>query len=667
MLRSGSRLAVVVFAALVVAVPGASLARPESDPVVRLPGLEKPARVLRDGFGVPHVYAAADRDAWFLNGYLHAQDRFFQMDLQRRRASGTLAELLGAGPGDSVLGGDVTLRTLGLRRAAERSLAAYPPSVRAVLDAYANGVNLALSRDPLPPEYAALGIAAVPTWTPLDSVAIAKLLAFGLSFDDGDLRNTQLLLAYSTAGAALGFDGGALLADVVPNAPFDPTVAIRPGEQSGPTITRPGRSRGAPAVREDAVAAAAELLARAEGLPRDWNAAGSNWWVVSGQHSSSGSPLLASDPHLSLSSPPVFHELHLDVSGGPADRLNVYGATFPGVPGVVLGFNERIMWGATVNPLDVTDFFQEQLVISGGVPVAAVHEGVPKPLEIIPEQFRVSEAGTVVPVPPGTRPGGLVVPPATFVLPWRSDGPLVSVAGTTGISVQYTGFGPTRELETFLRWNRGRNLADFREGLRFFDVGSQNWGYADVDGNIAYFTSAEMPLRADLQAGTVVGLPPWFVRSGAGPNDWIPQPDPPADQATPFQILPAEEMPHLVNPERGWIANANNDPIGTSLDNDPINQLRPGGGIYYLSPGYAIGNRAGRVETLIEEALAGGGTLSPADMARIQADVIMRDAEVLAPHVVAAFQAASTPGAPPPLAALAADPGVGEGEGGGSL
>jgi penicillin G amidase len=656
---------------------GGALARTNvAGPTVMVSGLQQPVRVIRDGLGIPHVNALSDHDAFFMNGFLEAQDRFFQMDVSRRQASGTLAELLGPGPGDQVLSGDVLLRTLGLRRAATRSETTYPEWVLADLRAYADGVNAWLTGNPLPPEYSALELtkASVPAWTPLDSIAIGKLIAFGLSFDSGDLRNTQLLLSYLAVGSALGFDGSRLFFDdVVRSEPFDHTVSIPPGATSGPVLERPGASRGGPPLDPGELQAAEAFVRPAASLGLGGpEQEGSNWWLVSGAKSATGFPLLAGDPHLSLSSPPVWYELGLTVAGNPHDAgMNVYGTGFPGAPGIVHGFNDHVMWSSTVNPMDVTDFFQERVVVSGGVPVATLYKGVPQPLTIIPETYRanqldgISDDATVV--APGTRASGVVVPPATFVVPGLNNGPLITApsgpAGAeTAIGVAYSGFPPTRELQAVLQFDRARSLDEFKQALQFFDFGSQNWGVADVEGNIAYWTSAELPLREDLQAGTVAGLPPYFVRDGTGtlPNGWIPEPNPPADQALPYQILPFAEMPQIVNPSQGFIASANNDPIGTTLDNDPLNQRRPGGGIYYLSPGYAIGDRVARMTKLLQADLAGGGKVSLAGMRRIQSDVVLHDATLLVPYIEQAYRDAATPGAPPQLAAFAAEPGVTE-------
>ena len=186
-------------------------------------------------------------------------------------------------------------------------------------------------------------------------------------------------------------------------------------------------------------------------------------------------------------------------------------------------------------------------------------------------------------------------------MPRRNNGPIVQIdlAAGQANSVQYTGLSGPRELVTFWPWHRARKLDDFRRGRQCFDSGTQNFAYADRQGNIAYFAASEVPLREDLQAGTVVGLPPWFIRNGSGGNEWLPRP-PQADQAIPYQILPMDEMPHLINPPAGWFVNANNDPAGTVLDNNPLNQLRPGGGLYYLNAGYDAGFRAGRITELIQ-------------------------------------------------------------------
>jgi len=641
--------------------PAALGARTNRAHPVSLPELESAASITRDVHGIAHIRADNEHDLFFLQGWVHAEDRLFQMDITRRQASGTLAELFGPG----ALAGDVQLRTFGLRRAAEASLPAYSPSSRAAFRAYADGVNAWVARHDLPAEYGLLELTGFEPWTALDSVAVTKILAFGLSFDIDDIDRTVTLLTYIQAGNALGFDGQALFfEDTHRSQPFSAASTVPDASGAAPVqvVERTSADAGFDPGFLDpgALVMAKRFRERFASVPflkgslADGERAGSNEWAVSGANTDSGLPLLANDPHLALNTPSTFYPIHL--RGGAIDAM---GSGFAGAPAVVIGRTARISWGATVNPMDVTDVFQEQIAPDPTSPsgLSIVHEGVFEPILPIPESYRVNQVGNgvlddVVPVPPSAG-----LPPVTLIVPRRNNGPIIDLdtSAGTALSLQYTGFGQTREGETFLAWNRAGSLDEFIAGLRFFDFGSQNWVYADVDGNIAYFTSAEMPVREDLQAMTVNGLPPWFIRNGTGGNEWMPVQNPQPGQSLPFEILPMAEMPHLVNPPAGWFVNANNDPAGTTLDNDPLNQLRPGGGLYYLSPGYD-GFRAGRVaEALRERLTTGDGKISFDEMQQIQADVTLIDAEVLAPWIVQAMANAGQSGADPTLAAYATD------------
>ncbi len=671
-------------------------------------GLQDEVRVVRDRFGIPHIFARNDHDAYFMMGYVQAQDRFFQMDFLRRVASGTLAELIGRGPDDRVLAQDIQLRVLGLRRAAEASYPALSAEAQSVLQAFANGVNAFLRDNPLPPEYTALELTktAIPEWTPVDSIVIGKLLAFQLSFGLDDIDFTVRLAAYQQAGQAAGFDGTKLFfEDIFRSAPFDPSVSIPEALQAASAHRTAGREPKIAWSRQleditrwvspEAIRAAREYLAEIADMPflgsalgRTTAPSGSNWWIVSGSKTDTGFPMLANDPHLGLGVPAIFYEMHLIVEG--PNPMNVMGVSFAGTPVIVLGRNERIAWGATTNPMDVTDVYEERVVldIATQLPTATIFRDRRRPIVAIPQVFRANQPGNgtaddLETIPPGLLPSGVNVPSVALVIPDRNNAPIIRVVKREltdfrVLSVQYTGFGPTRELDTFLIWHRAKNLDDFKRGLQYFDFGSQNWAYVDVDGNIAYFTSGELPLREDLQEGGVDGLPPFFIRNGAGAifrgdgsierivkNEWMPLQNPQPGQAVPFEILPFEEMPQVVNPAQGFIANANNDPIGTTLDNNPLNQWRRGGrGLLYLNPGYSIGARMGRIVRLIQRELdpmqGGDGRISLEDMRRFQANVQMLDAEVFVPYLRQAFANARASGAPAPLAALAQDARVAE-------
>lgn len=625
---------------------------------VSAPGLHAPVRVVRTTDGIAHLTATSRHDLWLAQGWVHGTDRLFQMDMLRRTASGTLAELLGPG----ALPSDVQLRTLGLRRAAERSWAAATPRLRDAVTAYTEGVNAKLaSGAALPPEYGALELTSVTPWTPVDTIVIGKLLSFQLSFDlDADIGAE--LQAYVAGGAANGIDGRALyLTDLVAHAPFSSASTV-------PDATgTPPRDGAAPAAAIDRarLAAAARLAQRYRAavakvpvlqqvLERGEHATGSNEWAVSGRHTKDGRPILSNDPHLGLSNPSIFYPVHLRAPG-----LDAAGEGFAGVPGFAQGQNKWIAWGSTTNPMDVTDTYLEAVRPDPASPsgYATVYKGQLEPVIAVPEVFRVNGIGdgqpdTVAVVPPGNG-----IPPATLIVPRRNNGPIVQLdaAAGTALSVQYVGYSPTQELDAFLQWLDARDLTDFKRGLRSFDVGSQNWAYADRAGHIAYFTSGELPLREDLQAGTVAGNPPYLVRNGQGGNEWLPDPHPAPGQASPYQVLPAAEMPQLVDPPAGWFVNANNDPVGTTLDNDPLDQLRPGGGIFYLNPGYD-GLRAGRITEALRARLS-QGKVDAGDMARIQADTVLLDAEFFTPRIGAALQRAAVSEVPE-LRSRADDPAV---------
>ncbi len=639
--------------------------------ILRLAQLQKPASIIRDTWGLAHVRARNEHDLFFLQGYVHAHDRLFQMDVSRRTGHGTLATLLGQG----ALSSDVELRTIGLRRAAERSLAAYSPRVISALEAYVAGVNYFVfeSGAALPPEYGVIGFdvndpaGAFPRWELVDTLVVGKLLAFGLSFDLNDIDNSIALQAFSVAlgaprGAALFFQ------DLYRTQPFDSASTVPDAGGSGPPI-RPHRHghryhnwRAANAKAADMARRYKEKAGKVPMLKkimaRDHTSRGSNEWAVAGAKSDSGLPIMANDSHLALDMPTTFYPMHLR-----ARNIDVIGNGFAGVPFVVIGHNRSITWGATVNPMDVTDIYMDQLVPNADSPIGLgiLFEGQSTPIIPVPEQYFINADvdsdgrpdGVIVPVPPNPA-----IPAASLTVPARNNGVIIDFDPVNGsaLTVQYTGFAATTELETFYRWNKAKGLRDFRRGLRSFDVGSQNWSYADRWGNIAYFTSAEMPIREDLQAGSVVGLPPFFIRDGAGGNnEWMTVQNLQAGQALPYEILPPTEMPHLINPLNGWYVNANNDPAGTSLDNDPLNESRPSGGIYYLNQGYASGFRAGRIKQRIESALAEDGSLSFEDMQSIQADVGLRDAQFFVPLLLEAIADGQKTGADAALATLAAE------------
>ncbi len=650
--RKGSRNALVLGIGMALAGLGSqALAQ------VSAPGMQFPGSISYDAEGVPTITAETDEDAAWLMGWAHARDRFFQMDYLRRLASGTLAEILGA----PALSSDVQLRTLGLRRAAWASWTKSSDELRGQMKSYADGVNAWLASNPAPIEYGALQLTSADPWTPVDSMVIGKLLAFQLSFDD-ESGYTLRLGAYQQAGLAGGFNGAALFfEDTHRVAPPDDRISIpdwfagtaaskRTAGQKQAAVDASSSYKSMPQVSPELLALTQQHVDAIRNVPiwstqleRRENRAGSNWWVVSGDLTDSGAPILANDPHLGLDTPMLFHEGHV-ISNDPryAEPMVTVGSVAPGTPWPILGCTQNFCWGLTTNSLDVTDSFQEQFLLNSyGLPTHTVHDDVAEPVLWVFQTFYANNtsdgvADSVARVNSiGYTNGGV-----TIIVPRRNFGPIVSISGNTGLSIQYAGWGPTMELEAFRRVNRAANLDEFRAALQYFDAGSQNFAFADKLGNIAYFATAEAPIREDLQQNTVSGLPPFLVRNGQGGNEWLPRENTYPGQSLPFEILSPAEMPFTINPAQGYIANANNDPVGNTLDNNALNQVRPGGGLYYLAPGYSA-YRMGRIDRLIEAKIAAEQPITRADMARWQGNNSQLDAELVLPYVLDAYSNAS--------------------------
>ena len=705
------------------------------------PQLSAPVDVVRDLLGIPHVYGANLNDTAFALGYIHATDRMFQMDVFRRIPSGTISELLGfpdfqigAGPDPTVppfpgnisnVTQDLFFQTLGLRRAAVDSFNALSPSVQSALQSYADGVNEYITRvnatGQLPPEYASLKITNIAPWVPIDSVVFGKLQAFQLSFDfdDGptdDLANVKSGLGAGTGTTAYFQDLNRVQpaenAFTVPdanNAPIPLTSVTTPKntmlasarQDTKATKATDGLSRRSKAeqakilaARKATVAKAREMIAKLMEQPamraiRERGIVGSNEWAVDGSVTDTGNPILANDPHLSLSSPPTFYELHINTKdrGG---NVNAAGIGFAGAPGVVQGHNEDIAWGSTTNPTDVTDWYMENISSDNAGHLFSHYLGNPEPVQELPLQVKVnadngnlaSAEKIVLAIGAGLPLNGIhgvidvtgllaqFVPAKVLIVP--RHGPIFpqtltpypfpnNHTGGSALTVQFTGLFPTRELETFFVWNQATNLTQFKTGLNLFDFGSQNWGYADTAGNIAYFTSGEFPIREDIDAGALSGNPPYLIRNGQGGNEWKALSGPqPADQSVPYEIVPPAEMPQVENPPAHFFVNANNDPVGNTADNDALNEALAGTG-HYLGVGYDE-FRAARITELIKSELnliptppgtpPGDGVISFADMQRMQADVNQMEARRLAGYFVTAVNNAQLGGAPAQLSAL---------------
>jgi penicillin amidase len=440
--------ATIVVASIVVAACGASAVIVRSYPTLnaelRVIGLQAQAEVWRDVDGVPHIFAANEHDLFFVQGYVTAQDRLFQLDLLRRIGQGRLSELFGA----TTLDTDKFLRTLGLYRVANREVELLSPEARAALDAYAEGVNKYADthRDAPPAEFFILGARWEP-WRPADTVVIGKVMAWDL----GGNMETELLRA--SVVSRLGEDAARAL---FPRTPVTtpPIIALAAGELA--------RSPGAKALRSL--------------LGGSGSALGSNNWVLAGARTVDGKPLLANDTHLGVRNPSIWYLVHLSGAG-----FNVAGFSIPGTPGVVIGHNERIAWGVTnVNP-DVQDLYVE----------------LPDPSDL--RRFRYGDSYENVLIL-RERIGVRGSEPVEIDVTVTRHGPVMTpvIEGTRQLlALRWTALEPGRLLEAVYRLDRASDWSQFRAALRDWDVPAQNFVYADIDGHIGYQLAGRIPVRAE--------------------------------------------------------------------------------------------------------------------------------------------------------------------------
>ncbi len=480
---------------------------PQIAGTLQVSGLKAPVTIVRDTWGVPHIYAQNADDLFFAQGYVHAQDRFWQMEFWRRIGQGRLSEILG----NSTLDTDRFLRTLGMHRTAAKEVEMLGDEERAILTAYANGVNAYISSHPgqLGLEFTILNSPAVGAnftpepWTPLNSLTWLKLMAWDL----GGNMDTELLRAQ--IAAKLG--------------PEAVNELLPPYPANGPIIVPSGI--GWRNLDSSALAASSHLRTLLDGVGADARAdgLGSNNWVVAGTHTATGMPLLANDPHLGIQMPSIWYEV--DLQGGGFD---VTGFSFAGVPGVILGHNARIAWGFTnVNP-DVQDLYIEK--INPANPNQYEYQGQWVDFDIVPETIRVRG-----------QPN-----PVTLNVRISRHGPLLSDVEESlkqPMALRWTALDPGHTFRTLIELNRASNWDEFRRAASFFDAPSQNIVYADVDGNIGYQMPGKVPIRA--KGDGLMPVPGW-----TGEYEWT-------------GYIPFDALPTSFNPARGWIVTSNNAVVGS--------------------------------------------------------------------------------------------------------
>jgi penicillin G amidase len=476
-------------------------------------GLSAPVQIIRDKWGVPHIYAQNDNDLFFGQGYSHAQDRLWQMELNRRVGSGTLSAVLGR----RTLASDQFLRTIGFGRAAQKDWDALDDESRAILQAYSQGVNAYIDshRSRLPLEFTILGVTPE-LWTPLDTLVWGKVVTFDL----GGNHRLELLRAQMIAD--LGEDKAQQL---LPAYGADMPLIVPP-ELKGYSGFKGERLAGLSAV--DAV------------FGEPGPVKGSNNWVVAGSRTASGKPILANDAHLNLGKPAIWYE-----NGLHGGRFNSVGFTFAGLPGVLSGHNQRIAWGVSnLNP-DVQDLYIEKLN-SPTNPSQYEFKGQWQNLQVVTESIPVKNQA-----------------PETLKVLLTNHGPLVNaiIDDTPGyaqpVALRWTALDGSTQFKAILQLNLASNWDEFRRALSLWDVPSLNFVYADVDGNIGYQTPGHIPIRAPGHQG-LVPVPGW-----TGEYEWQ-------------GYIPFEELPHVLNPATGFIVTANNKIVSDDYPYSLAQEWDPG-------------------------------------------------------------------------------------------
>ena len=496
-------------------------AMPDYSGVAALPGLSAEARVYRDRWGVPHIFAANKNDASRALGYVHASERLFQMEMQRRAGQGRLSEMAGRG----MLGTDKYIRTLGLYRLAQSSFTALSPEVQSHLQAYADGVNawLATHESRLPPEFLLMG--AVPErWTPADSVVWGKLMAVRLSFNYR-LEMLRARLAQHMPKEQVE----ALFSDMPSPITIEPRKNPAPNAGNGvkrASIEADHSSSASPphgGVQDAASPKPApkpeDILDSLLGL----GGAASNEWVVSGQHTATGKPILANDPHLGLEAPILWYLARVVTPG-----MTVKGATVPGLPAVLLGQNDNVAWGLTTTHSDVQDLFIE--TVDPTDPGRYLTPDGSAAFETKQEIIHVKGEPDVTMTVRSTRHGPVMS---------DIDAEMRTLAGPGKVmALAFTGLGATDTTsEAFWLLNQARGQDDVLHALKAYQAPPQNIVYADRDGHIGFINPGLLPIR---KSGD--GRMPADGASGA--FDWT-------------GMASFDQLPQVRDPEAGFILNAN--------------------------------------------------------------------------------------------------------------
>ncbi len=567
---------------------------------IQTAGLDGPVQIYRDGYGIPHIYATSHHDLFFSQGYVHAQDRFWQMDFWRHMGGGRLAELVGK----PMLETDKFLRTLGWERVALQELEMLNPEEMAVLDAYSAGVNAYLSETTgtdLSLEYLFLGVLNAeyepPPWTPLNSLTWGKAMAWDLRGNlDSEIDRAKLLK--SLPRNQLEFIYPPYPADhplIVPDTSFE-----EENNEQGYDLTEPDYSYLTESILLEVIRSTEKLQSYGADLDQitggGFEGIGSNSWVVHGDLTDTGKPYLVNDPHLGSQMPSIWYEVGLHCQEKTEEcQLDVAGFSFAGVPGIVIGHNDHIAWGLTNVGPDVMDLYIEKtkpdhptqyLTPDGWVEMELVVEVIQiagnDPIE---HQVYLTSHGPII----GSE----------YDLDDFDHRTGLAIPENYALALKWTALEPSCVFCAMWEINLAKNWEEFRLAAADFVVPSQNLIYADIDGNIGYQMPGNIPIRVDGHDG-MLPVPGWN-----GDYDWQ-------------GYIPFEELPHSFNPSLGYIVTANNAVVGPGYP-------------YLISEEWNRGFRAQRIVDMLEEAPK---PINIATLKAMQGDNFDLIAPVLVPEIL---------------------------------
>jgi len=494
---------------------------PQYEGEISVDGLIEKVTVYRDERGMPHIYAENEYDLYFTTGYVMAQERLWQMDLIRRATSGCLSEIFG----DDYLQTDLFLRSLDMTTKSKMVLGSAEPDIIDCLQAYSDGVNayIADAGGRLPPEFRILGYK--PDMWKLED--IANIIGYmGWDLASGNLSADIFIYRLVQR---LGSDKAAGL---IPDWKVESPVVFRDFRLNDESL------------KEAQLLIASLDKLKALGIH---SFSGSNNWAVSGERTTTGKPLFSNDMHLGLSSPGIWIQMHQVVPG----KLNVTGVAVPGEPFIIAGHNEKIAWGMTNLMVDDIDLFAEK--INPANENQYFFDGEWRNM-MIREEIIKSKKGRA----------------DTLVLKFTHRGPVISGFRDIDdaiLSMRWSGYDQSDELKAVYEINRAANWEEFRSGVSYFSSISQNFAYADVNGNIGIMTGGGIPVRKGYGS---------TIRSGETDEfDWK-------------GYVPAEQLPYSYNPENGYVSSANNKTVS---DEYP----------YYISFRFYVPYRISRIRKMIDE------------------------------------------------------------------